>query len=164
MSPDGPVRTFKSEYWSSEATDSENGVFEVAATAPGTFAETGIIHDVRPGHDDPVEGATVTYESVEGADLAAPPGGAVRVSTKTGYGGAFAFIDIPVARGGSCYRLVISAAGAGRYEAIDVIEPDVYDHSGLELEGGSVKESYLDVTRGKAVPRLYKACAEQASR
>jgi len=164
MSASGPVKIFKSEYWNSGETDSENGVYEVAATAPGTFAETGIIHDVRPGHDDPVEGATVTYESVEGAGLVAPPGGSVRVATKTGDGGAFAFIDMPVAREGSCYRLVISAAGVGRYEAVDVIEPGVYDHSGIELEGGSHKESYLDTTRGKSVPPIYRACAAQASR
>jgi hypothetical protein len=158
------VRTFKSEYWNSGETDSEDGVYEVAATAPGTFAETGIIHDVSPGHDEPAEGATVTYESVEGAGLFAPPGGSVRVTTKTGGGGAFAFIDMPVARGGSCYRLVISAVGVGRYEAVDVIEPGIYDHSGLELDGGTHNEPYLDDTRGKSVPPIYRACAAQASR
>jgi hypothetical protein len=165
MSPDGPVHTFKSEYWDSGSTDSENGIFEVASTAPDTLAETGIVHDVRPGRDDPVEGATVTYESVQGGPGLAPPqGGAVHVSTKTGYLGAYAFIDLPVARGGTCYRLVISAPGIGRYEAIDVIEPGVYDHSGLELDGTSHVESYLDWTRGKPVPPIYKACAAQASR
>ena len=55
MSPDGPVRVFKSEYWDSGETNTENGVYEVAATAPGTFAETGVVIDARPGHDAPIE-------------------------------------------------------------------------------------------------------------
>ena len=164
MSPRGPVREFKSEYWDSGVTNSENGVYEVAATAHGTFAVTGIVHDVRPGHDDPVEAASVTYETVVGPGLAAPPGGPVRVTAKTGYAGAYAFINMPVAAGGTCYRLVVSKPGLGEYEALDVIEPGVYDHSGLELDGGDHTESYLATTRGKPVPRLWKACAAHGSR
>ena len=166
MSPDGSVPTFKSEYWDTGSTDSENGVYEVAATAPGTFAETGLVHDTRPGHEVPVEGASVTYESVLGRGLSTPPGGAVQVTTKTGDGGAFAFIDMPVARGGSCYRLVITAPGLGTYEAIDVIEAGVYDHSGLELDGRRHRESIpLEYpTVAKHAPPLYRACAAQGSR
>jgi hypothetical protein len=164
MSPHGPVPVFKSEYWAPEETDSDNGVYEVARTARGTFAETGIVHDVRPGHDEPIEGASVTYESVDGPHLTAPPGGHVRVTTHTGYGGAYAFIDMPVAKTGTCYRLVITAPALGTYEAVDVSQPGMYDHSGLELDGATHSESYIETTRGKAVPRLWKACAAQASR
>jgi hypothetical protein len=163
ISPDGPVRDFKSEYWGPGETEAENGVYEVAATAPGTFAETGIVVDGR-AHDLPIEGATVTYSSLSGPGLPALPGGNVRVTTKTGYGGAFAFIDVPAAPGGSCYRMVIAAAGIGRYESVDVIEPDVYDDSGIELTGGSEKEPFAYPTRGKQLPKLYRACAAQASR
>ena len=164
MSPRGPVREFKSEYWDSGVTNSENGVYEVAATAPGTFAETGIVHDVRPGHDDPIEGASVTYETVVGPGLSAPPGGPVRVTTRTGYAGAYAFVDMPAAAEGTCYRLVVTKPRLGEYIALDVIEPGVYDHSGLELDGGDHTESNLETTRGKPVPRLWKACAAQGSR
>ncbi len=90
----------------------------------------------------PIEGATVTYETVAGPGLSPPPGGPVQVTTKTGYAGAYAFIDMPVARGGTCYRLVIVAPSAGRYESIDLVEAGVYDHSGLELDGRSHKEPY----------------------
>ncbi len=164
MSPGGPVRVFKSEYSDSGSTDSEDGLFEVAATAPGTFAETGIVYDTRAGHDAPLVGASVTYSSIEGPGLSAPPGGAARVTTRTGYGGAYAFIDMPVARGGTCYRLVVMAPGIGRYESIDVIDPGVYDNSGLELDGGSDRESYLTPTRGKQMPQLNRACLAQAAR
>ena len=163
MSPNGPVHAFKSEYWDSGSSDSKNGIFEVAATAPGTFAETGIVYDTRRGHHEPIEGAAVTYLSVRGPGLATPPGGPVRVTTTTGYGGAFAFVDVPVASGGSCYRMVILAP-AGRYEAIDVIDPGVYDHSSLELDGRSHREPYPVPTRGKQMPALDRACAAQASR
>ena len=164
MSPGGPVGAYKSEYWDPGSTDSENGLYEVAATAPETFAETGLVHDTRPGNDAPVEGARVTYASIEGRGLSTPPGGPVRVTTRTGYGGAYAFIDMPVASGGTCCRLVIEAPGVGRYESIDVIDPGVYDHSGLELDGGSQREEYLTPTRGKQMPRLDRACLAQASR
>jgi hypothetical protein len=164
MSPRGPVRVFKSDYWDSGSTDSENGIYEVAATSPGTFAESGIVHDTRRGHDEPLEGATVTYASVQGPGLATPPGGSVSVTTTTSYGGAFAFIHVPVASGGSCYRMVIVAPGAGRYESTGVIEPGVYDHSGLELDGRSYREPYPAPTRGKQMPRLDRACAAEASR
>jgi hypothetical protein len=164
MSPSGPVRAFKSEYWDSGSTDSENGIYEVAATSPRTFAETGIVHDTRRGHDEPLEGATVTYVSAQGPGLATPPGGSVSLTTTTGYGGAFAFIDVPVASGGSCYRMVIVAPGAGRYESMDVVGPGVYDHSGLELDGRSYREPYPAPTRGKQMSRLDRACAAQASR
>jgi hypothetical protein len=59
---------------------------------------------------------------------------------------------------------VIIASGVGRYESIDVIDPGVYDHSGLELDGGSDRESYLIPTRGKQMPKLDRACLAQASR
>jgi len=164
MSPDGPVRAFKSEYWNSGETDSENGLFEVAATAPGTFAETGIVHDTRPGHDEVFEGAVVTYSSVEGPGLSSPPGGHVEVTTTTGYGGAFAFIDMPVAPAGTCYRMVIAAPELGRYESIDLSDPGVYDHSALELDGVSRTEAYVEPTRGKQLPQRDRACAAQAKR
>ncbi len=127
------------------------------------FAVTGIVHDTRRGHDEPLQGATVTYSSVQGPGLATPPGGSVSVTT-TGYGGAFAFIDVPVASGGSCYRMVIVAPGAGRYESMDVIDSGVYDDSGLELDGRSYREPYPVQTRGTQMPNLDRACAAQASR
>jgi hypothetical protein len=164
MSPDGPVRVFKTEYWGPGETNTENGVYDVAATAPGTFAETGTVEDARPGHEAPIEDATVTISSVSGPGLASPPGGEVRVTTKTGYGGGFAFIDIPAAHGGSCYRMVIVAAGIGRYESVDVIEPDVYDDGGIELFGGTQKDPYPYPTRGKKMPPVDRACAAQALR
>ena len=164
MSPHGPVDAFKSEYWDSGSTDSENGVYEVAETARGTFAETGIVHDVRPDHDDPIEGATVTYETVAGPGLSPPSGGPVQVTTKTGYAGAYAFIDMPVARGGTCYRLVIVAPSAGRYESIDLVEAGVYDHSGLELDGRSRKEPYPYPAGRKWMPPAARACAARGPR
>jgi hypothetical protein len=164
MSPEGPVRVFKSEYWGPGETDTENGVYEVAATAPGTFAVTGIVIDARPAHDLPIEGATITFSSLSGPELPAPPGGDVRLTTKTEYGGAFAFIDVPAASGGSCYRMVVAAAGVGRNESVDVIEPDVYDEGGIELNGGSEKEPFPYPTRGKQLPPLDRACAAEASR
>jgi len=164
MSPHGPVQDFKSEYWDSGETDSENGLYEVAVTSPGTFAETGIVHDARPGHNTPIEGASVTYESVDGPGLSTPPGGPVHVTTKTGYAGAYAFIDMPVSAGGTCYRLVVTKPGLGAYKALDVNAPGVYDHSGLELDGVPHRDSRLESTRGKTVPRLWKACAAQVSR
>jgi len=164
MSPRGPVPVFKSEYWTTEETDSDNGVYEVAETARGTFAETGIVHDVRTGHDDPIEGATVTYETVAGPGLSAPLGGPVQVTTKTCYAGAYAFIDMPIARGGTCYRLVIVAPSAGRYESIDLVDPGVYDHSGLELDGRSHKEPYPYPARRRWMPPVARACAAQGPR
>ena len=106
----------------------------------------------------------MTYASVEGPGCRRLRGGPALVTTWTGYGGAYAFIDMPVARGGTCYRLVITAPGVGRYESIDVVDPGVYDHSGLELGGGSERESDLIPTRGKPMPRLDRACLAQASR
>ena len=164
MSPRGPVRDVQREYWDSGSTDSENGLYEVAATPPGTFAETGIVHDVRPGRDVPVEGARVTYTTVQVGAVEAPPGGPVEVTTSTGYGGAFAFVDMPAAAEGTCYRLVITAPGLGRYEAIDLIEPGVYDHSALELDGGSHRESHLDQTRSKSPSSKQRTCAARAGR
>ena len=41
MSPDGPVRAFKSEYWNSGETDSENGLFEVACYCSGNVRRDG---------------------------------------------------------------------------------------------------------------------------
>jgi hypothetical protein len=164
MSPDGPVRVFKSEYWNSGETNTENGVYEVAATAPGTFALTGTVVDTRPGRDDPIEGASVTLSSVTGPKLESPPGGDVRVTTNTGYSGAFAFIDVPTAHSGSCYRMVIVAAGVGRFESLDVIEPDVYDQSDIELTGGSQKEPFPYPARAKQMPPLDRACANAAER
>ena len=99
MTPDGPVRSFKSEYLGTEVMISANGVYGVAATAPRTFAVTGTVADGRPDrppYDPPVEGATITFESVSGPALPAPPGGPVRVTTKAGYDGAFAVMNIPV--------------------------------------------------------------------
>src|ERR1700694_2465013 len=144
MSPDGPVRSFKSEYLGSEVMVTENGVYGVAATAPGTFAETGTVVDdrpTRPPYDPPVEDATVTFASVSGEDLPAPPGGPVRVTTKTGYDGAYAVIDVPAAPRGTCYRVTVVAPGIGRDESVDLISPGVYDQS-VMLSGGLQKEPF----------------------
>ena len=162
MSPDGPVRSFKREYLSSEVMIADNGVYGVAATAPGTFALTGTVVDARPErppYDLPIEGATVTYSSVRGPGLPAPPGGDVRVVTETGYDGAFAVIDVPATRMGTCYRMTVVAPGVGRYESVDVISPGVYDQS-IELDGGlQVENPLLPLhTAGKA-SALERACA-----
>jgi hypothetical protein len=164
MSPDGPVRVFKSEYWDPGATNTKNGIYEVAATEPGTFAETGAVYDARSRRDGPIEGASVTLSSVSGPGLVPPLGGDVRVTTKTGYAGGFAFIDMPAALGGTCYRMVIVAGNVGRYESVGVIETGVYDDGGLELNGGSEQEPYPFPTRGKPLPRLDRDCAAQAPR
>jgi hypothetical protein len=166
MSPDGPVRVFKSEYVSSEAVISENGVYEVAATAPRTFAVTGTVADGRssaPPYDLPIEGAIVTFSSVEGPGLRAPSAGNVRVTTKTGYDGAFAVINVPVGPSGTCYRMTVVAPDVGRYESFEVISAGVYEQS-IELEGGVEKDLFPYPTRGKQMPPLDQACANAAER
>jgi len=166
MSPDGPVRSFKTEYVSTELTISANGVYAVAATAPETFALTGTVTDGRPTkppYNPPLEGATVTFSSVTGPALPVPPGGDVRVTTTAGYDGAFAVIDIPASRRGTCYRMTIVAPGVGRYESVDLISAGVYDQS-IELAGGlQVEEPLLPLTApGYRAASLERACAETA--
>ena len=86
------------------------------------------------------------------------------MTTKTGYGGGFAFIDIPAARGGSCYRMVVVAAGIGRYESVDIVERDVYDDRGIELFGAVTRRTpYSYPTRGKTMGPVDRACAAQAA-
>jgi hypothetical protein len=145
MSPTGPVHSFKSEYLDTQVMISSNGVYGVAATAPGTFALTGTLADGRPDrppYDPPIENGTVMFSSVSGPALPAPPGGDVRVATNTGYDGAFAVIDLPAVSGGTCYRMTIIAPGLGRYESVDLISPGVYDQS-VELDGGTQFEQPL---------------------
>jgi hypothetical protein len=159
MSPTGPVHSFKSEYLDTQVMISSNGVYGVAATAPGTFALTGTVADGRPDrppYDPPIEKGTVTFSSVSGPDLPAPPGGAIHVTTKTGYDGAFAVIDLPVGRG-TCYRMTIVAPGVGRYEAADVLDAGVYNQS-IELDGGLQIEEPLSSTGGAT--HMDRACAK----
>jgi hypothetical protein len=156
MSPDGPVRSFKREYLDSQVLITTNGVFGVAATAPRTFALTGTVADSR---FLPVEGATVTFSSVSGPNLPAPPGGDVRVTTKTGYDGAFAVINLP-ASSGTCYRMMIDAPELGRYESVDVIDPGVYAQS-IELEGGlQIEDPLLPLASAGRAADLDRACAK----
>ena len=156
MSPDGPVRSFKREYLDSQVMITTNGVFGVAATAPRTFALTGTVADSR---FLPVEGATVTFSSVSGPNLPAPPGGAVRVTTKTGYDGAFAVINLPAGSSGTCYRMTIHAPEVGRYESVDVIDPGVYDQS-IELEGGlQIEDPLLPLVSAGRAADVDRACA-----
>jgi hypothetical protein len=163
MSPNGPVHSFESEYLDTQVMMSSNGVFGVAATAPGTFALTGTVADGRPNrpsYDPPIENGTVTFSSVSGPDLPAAPGGAVRVTTKTGYDGAFAVINLPAGRGGTCYRMTIVAPGVGRYESVDVIDAGVYDQS-IELDGGLQIEEPLSSAGG--ISHMDRACARTSA-
>ena len=105
----------------------------------------------------------MTYESVEGPGLSTPPGGPVHVTTKTGYAGAYAFIDMPVAAGGTCYRLVVTEPGLGAYQALDVNAPDSTT-TAASSSTANAQGSHLETTSGKPVPRLWKACAAQVSR
>jgi hypothetical protein len=160
MSPTGPVHSFKSEYLDAGVLISSNGVYGVAATAPGSFALTGSVADGRPDrppYDPPIENGTVTFSSVSGPDLPAPSGGAIRVTTKTGNDGAFAVINLPVGRGGTCYRMTIVAPGVGRYESADVLDAGVYDQS-IELDGGLQIEEPLSSTGGAT--HMDRACAK----
>jgi hypothetical protein len=140
----------------------DNGIYGVAATAPGTFAVTGTVVDARPSrppYDLPIERATVTFSSVSGPALPAPPGGNVRVTTETGYDGAFAVIDIPATRRGTCYRMTIVAPGVGRYESVDLISADVYDQS-LELVGGlQIEQPLLPLPATGRASALERACS-----
>ena len=159
MSPEGPVRSFKSEFLSSDVMIADNGVYGVAATAPGTFALTGTVADGRPDrppYDPPIENGTVTFSSVSGPAIPAPPGGDIRVTTNTGYDGAFAVINLPVGSSGTCYRMTIVAPGVGRYESVDVIDSGVYDQS-IELDGGLQIENPLPATGNASA--LERACA-----
>jgi hypothetical protein len=162
MSPNGPVRSFESEYLDTQVMMSSNGVYGVAATAPGTFALTGTVADGRPNrppYDPPIENGTVTFSSVSGPGLPAPPGGAVRVTTKTGYDGAFAVINLPTRRGGTCYRMTIVAPGVGRYESVDVSEAGVYDQS-IELDGGlQIERPGLPLSAAGRADDVDRACA-----
>ena len=157
MSPDGPVRSFKREYLDSQVLITTNGVFGVAATARRTFALTGTVADRR---FLPVEGATVTFTSISGLNLPAPPGGDVRVTTKTGYDGAFAVINVPAGKSGTCYRMTIDAPEIGRYESVDVIDPGVYDQS-IQLEGGLQIEEPLSSAGGTS--HMDRACARTSA-
>jgi hypothetical protein len=164
MSPDGPVSSYKAEYVGNELMISENGVYAVAATSPGTFAVTGTVVDgrsTRPPYDLPIEGATVNFSTVDGPGL--PRSGDIHLTTTTGYDGAFAFIDVPVARQGTCYRMTVVAPGVGRYESFDVVEAGVYDQS-IELSGGVERDPFPYPTRGKQMPPLHRACAAAAAR
>jgi hypothetical protein len=164
MSPNGPVTKFKSEYVSSEEVISENGVYEVAATKRGTFAVSGTVADgrsSRPPYDLPIEGAIVSFSSVEGSGLRPPPGGNVRVTTKTGYDGAFAVIHVPAGPSGTCYRMTVVAEDVGRYESFDVISAGVYDQS-IELFGGVEREPFPYPIRGMELPPVARACARAA--
>jgi hypothetical protein len=165
MSPDGPVRSFKSEYLGTEVTISANGIYGVAATAPETFAVTGTVTDGRPTkppYNPPLEGATVTFSSVTGPELPAPPGGNVRVTTNAGYDGAFAVINVPTGKRGTCYRMTVDAPGVGRYESVDLISPGVYDQT-IELAGGLQREEpLLPLTAPGSAASLERACAETA--
>jgi hypothetical protein len=166
MSPEGPVRGFKSEYAGTEEFISANGVYAVAATARGTFAETGTVADGRPDsppYDPPLEGAKVTYSSLSGPGLPAPQGGNVSVTTTVGYDGAYAFINLPARREGSCYRLVAVASGVGRYESAAIVTPGVYDRS-LELNGGVQREDEFIYPNSGRLPSLDAACRAQAQR
>jgi hypothetical protein len=165
MSPNGPVRSFKSEYLGTDVTISENGVYGVAATAPATFAVTGTVDDgrpTRPPYDPPIENGTVTFTSVSGPDLPAPSGGDVRVTTKTGYDGAFAVINVPATTRGTCYRMTVDAPGFGRYESVDVIAAGVYDQS-IELDGRpQMEEPLLPFHSSGKEAALERACAKTA--
>jgi hypothetical protein len=166
MSPAGSVREFKSEYVSTEEFISANGVYAVATTARGTFAETGTVVDGRPDqppYDPPLEGATVTYSSVSGPGLPAPPGGDVSVTTTTGYDGAYAFIDIPASGQGSCYRFLVVAPGVGRYDSVEIVDPGVYDRS-VELSGGIERDDVFYPSSGKKLSPLDAACLARARR
>lgn len=167
MSPDGPVRSFTSEYLSTEVMISANGVYGVAATAPQTFAVTGTVTDGRPTqppYNPPLDGAAVTFSSVTGPALPGPPGGKVHVTTRAGYDGAFAVINVPASKTGTCYRMTIVAPKVGRYEAVNLISAGVYEQS-IELAGGlQIEEPLLPLTApGYDASALERACAETAS-
>ena len=156
------MRSFKSEYLGTEVMISENGVYGVAATARGPFALTATVADGRPNrppYDPPVENATVTFTSVSAPGLPAPPGGDLRVTTKTGYDGAFAVINIPTRPGGTCYRMAIVAPGVGRYESVDVLDPGVYNQS-IELDGGlQIEEPLSPLSSRGRTDDVRRACA-----
>ena len=54
--------------------------------------------------------------------------------------------------------MTIVAPGIGRYESVDVIDPGVYDHSGIELDGG-LQNGVAPDPREKPMPLLERACA-----
>lgn len=131
MGPDGPVTGLKRELDDSTAIYiSDSGVCEVAETAPGTWATTGVVVDDQ---DQPVRNAVVTYDALE------PDGLDVRIATRTDEDGAFAVVNMPIAGERSCYRQRVVAEGFRPFVLVDVYTPETYGQS-VTLS----RESYVE--------------------
>jgi carboxypeptidase family protein len=118
IGPDGPVMGLRRELAGSALYISDSGVCSVVETAQGTWALTGIV--VAEENDAPVPGATVSLEALE------PPELNVVLVARSDDDGAFAFVNVPVKGGRTCYRTRVTASGFLPYTAVDTVSPETY--------------------------------------
>jgi hypothetical protein len=99
MSPNGYVYSYKRYYLGVESQPSANGLMVAGTVEAHTAAVTGTMSTDQPFRL--IAGLRVTAESTDDRL------GSVVLSTVTDADGTFAFVNMPVAGGGSCY--VVSA-------------------------------------------------------
>jgi hypothetical protein len=144
VSPSGSVADYEAEYWASDETDTENGLWVVSDTAPGTFALTGIVQDAEARQ--PVRNATVR--------LARSDGRAPALTTLTGTDGAFAFVDVPAALPETCFDLFVRSPGLGTFShPNDPVAPDETYQVTIDLYAGERQVVRIDADERRCANR-----------
>lgn len=113
---------FKTEYFSSSEVMVDPGMYAPASTAPGTFATSGSVIDCRRRFHS-AQGALVTFRTE----------GGITVTTKTDSSGTYAFIDVPVAKGGEWVVRTYEFPGCAVARYRDRYWRDVYAGALIEL-------------------------------